>query len=210
MNQLYDGGVRSYMNYCSYLMSNPPPHVKDTVDAAMLSGKFQPGVSFMEQNLDPAVAEASAAAVERLRKVGLSVGEYAYRSTPTRLVRRSIAANPAVGQLLQQQKKSLVGLISFKDKRLETADLPPVHLCVLHPQGVDWLIRYVRYLKGYCFGRDGDPDLHAKWASKVGRQYIHCSASFTADTTIVVSDEDVECDQSVIMSIVTGKQYPLR
>jgi hypothetical protein len=172
MNQVYHGALRRYVNYCSYIIDVQPLHANTIVREVMEGGTFDKGIKFMKKHLEPAVVQNSSVARDNLARSGIIIGKWAYDQSPTRLVTRSVADNPKFGALLRDIRRSMVGLMSFKDKRLPK--VPKMYSAYVHiNESFEWFQQYVMYMRGFTFGSTDNPEIHAKYSSYSGTSFIN-------------------------------------
>jgi hypothetical protein len=172
MNQVYHGALRRYVNYCSYIIDVQPLHANTIVREVMEGGTFDKGVKFMKKHLEPAVVQNSSVARDNLARSGIIIGKWAYDQSPQRLVTRSVADNPKFGALLRDIRRSMVGLMSFKDKRLPK--VPRLYSAyILINESFEWFQRYVMYMRGFTFGYTEYPEAHAKYSAYSGTSFVN-------------------------------------
>jgi hypothetical protein len=155
----------------------------------MSGGTFSKGVKFMRANLDPNVALQANVARQALERIGIRIGRWAYDQSPERLVRRSVQDNPKLGMLLRDVRRTLVGLMSYKQRRLEdqSSQRPENGIIYLHiNEGYDWFERYTMYARGYTFEKTDNPELHAKYTNMVGKSFIEVVTDRQSDDPILV------------------------
>jgi hypothetical protein len=189
MNQMYFGAFRDYINFCWYVTDVPSGvHKGIIVDEVMNGDTFTKGVKFMKENLDPNVSRQSNIARQALHKIGIDIARWAYDKSPERLVRRSVQDNPKLGTLLRDVKKTAVGLMSLKEKRLRDGTIKPTNgeIYLAINEGYEWFERYCMYARGYTFERTESPELHARWTNLTGKSFIQVHTTRPPRPVVVV------------------------
>jgi hypothetical protein len=148
-------------------------------------GTFNEGRKFLKESLNPGSVVTSEIAARELTKAGIDIGQWRYTNSPVRLIKRAIADNPRLVEIVKEEKKSAVKLMKIKQSRLPGGG-SWAYMWVKNPERMGWLTRYARDLRSYTLGYDTD----YTWSNILGKHYIRMVSEDPGVPAIVIGTEE--------------------
>jgi hypothetical protein len=118
MYQLYSPEMRDYVSYCAYV-SNVDVSIfrRKIAQEVMEGGGFGRGVAFQKARLKPEIVARSRQAIEMLREQGINIGDLIYEKMPERVIRRAIADNPKLMDIVKAEKQKGANLMKSRVRK---------------------------------------------------------------------------------------------
>jgi hypothetical protein len=186
MYQLYRGSFRDYITYCIEILDVNVNIFRQAIAAEVLDGgTFNEGLKFLKESLNPGSVVTSEIAARELTKAGIDIGQWRYTNSPVRLIKRAIADNPRLVEIVKEEKKSAVKLMKIKQSRLPGGG-SWAYMWVKNPERMGWLTRYARDLRSYTLGYDTD----YTWSNILGKHYIRMVSEDPGVPAIVIGSEE--------------------
>ena len=115
MYQMYSPEMKEYVEYCSYVIDVEDTIFRDAIAKEAMEGEvFDSGQKWLESRLKHPIVLRSRDAESRLKLKNIKVGILLYEKSGERIVRRAIADNPRLVQVVKEEKKSAVNRMKSK------------------------------------------------------------------------------------------------
>jgi hypothetical protein len=185
MYQVYEGEIRDYINYCAHLIDVNTSIFREAIAREVFSGDtFRKGTEFLEKHLDDTRRMESHKANERLKSLNIDIGKWRYDLAAERFVKRAIADNPRLVEIVREEKKKMAGLIRSREKT-DFSSGSVTRCYVPNAERISWLVSRARDFVHITMSTE-EP---LGWSRRLGKHFIVLSNELTMDTSMSIGEE---------------------